>query len=163
MPFTKDQIEDDYKELLTPKKLTSIVEIIDTLYTKGETIRIIGAERSKKDVLVRISDDDHQYTMTSLESYKDDVDTFFQKYWTVSDITLNTLKKFDVFLDKTFIKYYTDIRVGDKVIYNRADTGEIDVALVTAIYQSLVKESDYLFELSGDEYLYQSEEVKLQK
>lgn len=163
MPFTKEQIEDDYKELATPIKLTSMTEIIDRLYNKGETIRLIGAERSKKDVLVRISDDDYQFTMTSLESYKDDVDTFFKKYWTVSDITLNTLKKFDVFLDKTFIKYYTDIRVGDKVTYNRNDTGELDVAFVTAIYQSLVKEADYLFELSGDDYLYQSEEVKLKK
>lgn len=161
MPFTKDQIEDTYKELATPEMLTSMSDIIDNLYNKKEILRVIGAERSKRDVLVRVSDDDHEFTMISLESVKDDIETLFQKYWTVSDVTLNMLRKYDVYLDKTFIKYYTNIRVGDKVYYNRADTGEIDVALVTSIYQNLVDESQYLFELSGDDYLYEEKEIRL--
>lgn len=154
----------DYKKVNDPQPIDSLVQIV-TYLVSGETLRVVGGEKSQKqDILIKASDLEinKPYTLVSMDT-KADIPGIFKKYWAVTDISLNYLIKYDVYLESDFdFKNNSGIKVNDVVKYVRRDTGENDVAKVIEV----LADSDmrnYAFKLSGDSFIYGLSEINLIK
>ena len=136
------------------KPITDIVEIMKLL-NEGKVLRV--KQENQGDILLRFSTGKHKFTEVSRDLDKETV--FYQRYWVLYNVSINSLLTFDVYLEDDYsefskVKYPKDTIVS----YTRYDL-EKDVAMIKDVLKD--NNGNYFYALTGETMLF--DENKLSK